>query len=92
MPSNVLIIVSTVGLALLASAAFAVEPEVQQEDWPGHGLEYVVPDTHTICLQGSGSIECTSTRLTPDPEDCPPGEGLIAVWRYGKLRHVCARP
>jgi hypothetical protein len=92
MPSKLFIIASTVALALLASVAFASESEVQQDEWPGLGLDFVVPDTHTTCLQGFGTIECSSTRLTPDPEDCPPGERLIAVRRFGNLSHVCARP
>ena len=91
--SKLFIIAPTVALALLAApAAFASEPEDQQDAWPHLGFDVVVPGTHTICLQGFGSIECTSVRLPPDPEDCPPGQVLIAVRRFGNLSHVCARP
>ena len=57
-------------------------------------------DAHTTCLQGFGTgaqdlpiktLECTSIRVAPDPEDCPGGESLITVWRgSGNLSHVCA--
>jgi hypothetical protein len=90
--SKPFIIAPTVAFALLASVAFASESEDQTDAWPGPGFGIVVPGTHTICLQGFGTIECTSVRLTPDPEDCPPGEVLIAVRRFGNLSHVCARP
>ena len=88
--SKLFVIAPTVGLALLASVAFASEPEGQQDAWLGPNI--FVPGTHTTCLEGFGTIECTSVRLTPDPEDCPPGELLIAVRRFGNLSHVCARP
>jgi hypothetical protein len=45
---------------------------------------------HKTCTEGFGTIECTSTRLTPDPEDCPPGESLIKIMRFGNLSRVCA--
>ena len=90
MPSKLLIIAATGALALLASMAFAAELEEQQDEGPWLGLDFVVPNTHTTCLQGFGTIECTSTRMTPDPEDCPPGESLIKVRRFGYLSHVCA--
>ena len=90
MPSKLLIIAATLALALLAPVAFAAELEDQQGEWPALTLDFVVPGTHTTCLQGFGTIECTSIRTTPDPEDCPPGESLIAVRRFGNLSHVCA--
>jgi hypothetical protein len=79
-------------LGLLASAAFASESEVQQDEGSGLSLDFVVPGTQTVCLKGFGTIECTSTRLTREPEDCPPGEILIALRRFGNLSHVCAQP
>jgi hypothetical protein len=90
--SKLFIIAHIVALALLAPVAFASESEDQREVWPGPGFDGVVPGTHTICLEGFGTIECTSVRLPPDPEDCPPGQVLIAVRRFGNLSHVCARP
>ena len=35
-----------------------------------------------ICLQGFGTIKCSSIRLAPDPEDCEFGESLITVMRF----------
>ena len=90
--SKLFIIAPTVALALLAPVAFASESEDLQDDWLRLGFDFVVPGTHTICLQGLGTTECTSRRLAPDPEDCPPGKVLIAVRRFGNLSHVCARP
>jgi hypothetical protein len=90
MPSKPLIIASAVALALLASAAFAAEQEDQQDGGPWLGFDFVVPDTHTICLEGLGTLECTSTRLNPDPVDCPAGESLIKVRRFGTVSRVCA--
>ena len=92
MPSKLFITASTVTFALLASVAFASESVDQQNEWLGLGPDFLVTGTHTNCLQGFGTIECTSIRLPPDPEDCPPGERLIAVRRFGNLSHVCARP
>jgi hypothetical protein len=88
MASKLSIIVAPVALALLASAAFGADSETQQNE-PLLGPDFVVPDTRTTCLEGFGTIECTSIRLTPDPENCPAGESLIAVRGFGYLRHVC---
>jgi len=44
----------------------------------------------TTCLQGFGAIECRSSHIAPDPEDCPTGESLIKLRQFGYLRHVCA--
>jgi len=89
MPSKLLIIVAPVTLVLLASVAFGADPKAPQDEasWPS--LDFVVPNTRTTCLEGFGTIECTSIRLTPDPEDCPAGQSLIAMRGYGYLRHVC---
>jgi hypothetical protein len=89
MPSKLSIVVAPVALVLLASVAFGAEPEAQQDEasWPG--LDFVVPNTRTTCLEGFGTIECKSIRLIPDPEDCPAGQSLIAMRGYGHLRHVC---
>jgi hypothetical protein len=89
-------IAAAIALAMLASLAFAAESDDQQDEGnqrdeaPWLGFDFVVPDTHTTCLQGFGTIECTSARLTPDPEDCPPGESMIKIRRFGILSHVCA--
>lgn len=100
MPSKLSIIAIPVALALLTSAAFAdqqliVPPEADEQ-------LIVAPevDSHTTCLRGFGTgaqalptetLECTSIRVAPDPEDCPGGERLISVWRgFGNLTHVCA--
>jgi hypothetical protein len=89
MPSKLLIIAAPVALALLASVAFGAELEDRQDEAPWLGFDFVVPNTHTTCLQGFGTIECRSVRLTPDPEDCPAGESLIGIRRFGSLSHVC---
>ena len=83
MPSKFLMIAATQALAMLTSMAFAAESKVQQDGGPWLGFDFVYSDTHTTCLEGFGTIECTSTRLTPDPEDCPAGERLIRIWRFG---------
>jgi hypothetical protein len=98
MPSKLLIIATPVALVLFASVAFA-----EQGEAPGLGpfvlpsdiyenVQVIPPEAGSkyICLQGFGTTECTSIRLTPDPKDCPPGESLIAVRRFGNLSHVCA--
>ena len=90
MPSKLLTIAAAVALAMLASLAFAAEFEDRQDGGPWLGFDFVEPDTHTTCLEGLGTIECTSTRLTPDPEDCPPGESLIKIRRFGSVSRVCA--
>ena len=90
MPSKFLMIATAAALAMLTSMAFAAESKDQQGEGPWLGFDFVVPDTHTNCIEGYGTIECTSTRLTPDPEDCPPGERLIKIRRFGNLSHVCA--
>ena len=81
MLSKLLNIAAPVALALLASAAFGAESDDQQ----------VPPQVgdHTTCLQGYGTLECISIPVAPDPEDCLPGQRLIAVRGYGYLRHVC---
>jgi hypothetical protein len=84
-----LIIVATIAPALLAPVAFAAESGDQQDEWPMLGLDFVAPRTHTICLEGFGTLDCRSTRLTPDPEDCVAGESLITVRRFGSVSHVC---
>ena len=90
MPSKSLMIAAAAALAMLTSMAFAAESEDQQDGGPWLGFDFVVPDTHTTCLEGFGTIECTSTRLTPDPEDCLAGEILIKIRRFGHLSRVCA--
>jgi len=104
MPSKLLIIAAPVALALLASVAFAEQGEApEQEEAPGQGpfvlppsgnenTQVIPPEVGSkyICLQGSGTIECTSIRLAPNPEDCPVGKRLITVMRFGYLSHVCA--
>ena len=89
MPSRLFLVVAPVALVLLASVAFGAEPEAQQGEASWLGLDFVVPNTRTTCLEGFGTIECTSMRLTPDPEDCPAGQSLVAVRGFGHLRHVC---
>jgi hypothetical protein len=89
MPSKLSIIAAPVALALLASVAFGAESEDQQDEAPWLGFDFVVPNTHTTCLRGFGTIECTSVGLTPDPEDCLAGESLIKIRRFGNLSHVC---
>jgi hypothetical protein len=90
MPSKLSTFAAAVALGMLTSLAFAAESENQQDGGPWLGFDFVVPDTHTTCLEGIGTIECTSTRLNPDPEDCPPGESLIKIRRFGILSRVCA--
>ena len=99
MPSKLLMIAAPVAFALLASVAFA-----EQGEAPGLGpfvlppsdinenIQVIPPEVGSkyICLQGFGTIECSSIRLAPDPEDCQVGESLITVRRYGYLSHVCA--
>ena len=98
MPSKLLIIAAPVALALLASVAFA-----EQGEAPGLGpfvlppsdinenIQVIPPEVGSqyICLQGFGTIKCSSIRLAPDPEDCLPGESLIKVRGFGYLSHVC---
>jgi hypothetical protein len=88
MPSKLFTIAAA--LAMLTSLAIAAEPEDQQDGGSWLGFDFVVPDTHTVCLEGFGTLECTSTRLTPDPEDCSPGERLIKIRRFGSVSRVCA--
>ena len=59
---------------------------------PPENIQVIPPEVGSkyICLQGLGTINCSSIRLAPDPEDCPVGESLITVRRYGYLSHVCA--
>jgi hypothetical protein len=90
MASKLWTIAAPVTLALLTSVAFAAEPEGQRDDGLWLGLDFLVPNTRATCLQGNGTILCTSSRLLPDPEACPPGESLIRMRRFGNLSHVCA--
>ena len=59
---------------------------------PPENIQVIPPEVGSkyICLQGFGTLECSSIRLAPDPEDCQVGESLITVRRYGYLSHVCA--
>lgn len=90
MPSNLLIIAVTVSLALLVPVALASESDSPLSDI-NDNIVVLQPrvDTHTTCLRGFSTIECRSFRVSPDLEDCPAGESLIAVRAFGHVRHVC---
>ena len=99
MPSKLLIIAAPLALALLASVAFAEEgeaPELGLFDLPPSGIneniQVIPPEVGSkyICLQGLGTVTCSSIRLAPDPEDCPVGESLIKIRRFGSVSRVCA--
>ena len=96
MPSKLLIIAATVALALLASVAFAEQGEAPGLSPfvlpPSDIIQAIPPEVGSqyICLQGFGTIKCSSIRLAPDPEDCKIGESLITVRRFGYVSHVCA--
>ena len=98
MPSKLLIIAAPIALALLASVAFAEQGEAPERAFvlPPSGIneniQVIPPEVGSkyICLQGFGTTKCSSIRLAPDPEDCPLGESLITVMRFGYRSHVCA--
>jgi len=104
MRSMLLIIAAPVALALLASVAFAEQgeapglgPFVLPPSDINENIQVIPPQvippevgSQYICLQGFGTIKCSSIRLAPDPEDCQAGESLITVMRFGYLSHVCA--
>ena len=94
MSFKLLIIAAPVGLALLASVAFAEQGEapVLGPFDINENIQVIPPEVGSqyICLQGFGTIKCSSIRLAPDLEDCPVGESLITVMRFGYRSHVCA--
>jgi hypothetical protein len=59
---------------------------------PPENIQVIPPEVGSqyICLQGFGTIKCSSIRLAPDPEDCQAGESLITLRRFGYVSHVCA--
>ena len=59
---------------------------------PNENIQVIPPEVGSryICLQGFGTIKCSSIRLAPDPADCQIGESLITMRRFGYVSHVCA--
>jgi hypothetical protein len=95
MPSKLLIVIVSAALTLPASAAFPADDfALTPLSDKNTNILVLSPEigAHTNCVQGIGStIECSSYRVAPDPQNCPSGENLITIRKFGYVSHVCSK-